>query len=123
MVLIVAAWLGGLVGAAFITIGILEASTGRAVINLSRINWSSREASLIGITRVVQGLAIASYPLIGALALGPPALVRVAPWFWVGHWWGPFAAGVFWLVIVGTLMLQAVLDVRHKRQLQKLAPR
>jgi hypothetical protein len=105
------ACVGGLIGGALITMGLIEVVSGRVVMNWRRMDWTSREAAEIGVTRLIQGVAVALYPLIGGLTLG----AHVIPEFWVGHWWGIFVSAPFSVVILGTLVFQAALEMRHHR--------
>jgi hypothetical protein len=49
----------GLVGGGVIVIGVIEAVTGRILINIRHLPWSRHDAQVIGLCRVVQGIAIA----------------------------------------------------------------
>jgi hypothetical protein len=104
------AWVGGLGGGSLVTLGVIEAVTGRVVINLQRFDWSRNEATWLGLSRVIQGLAIALYSLVGGLALG----AHVLPVFWAGHAWGVFVLLPFWLVVMAALLFQAGLEWQHE---------
>ena len=101
----------GMGAGAMLCIGIIEIVTGHAVINLSRSNWSPRENRASGACTTVQAITLAMYALIGGLALGTHSI----PVFWVGHWWGLFAPAPFAAIILGTMFVQAHLQIRHER--------
>ena len=103
---------GALAGGALITVGVIETVTGRVVVNLQRATWPPREATVLGLARVVQGIVIAAYPLIAGQAIG----AHVIPEFWVGHWWGIFISLPFYVVIMGTVFLQATLELRRQQK-------
>jgi hypothetical protein len=103
---------GGLVGGALITMGLIEARAGRVIVNWQRHSWSRREARQLGLSRVIQGIAIASYPLIGGLSLS----AHLIPLFWVGNRWGFLVPLSYGFVIVATLFFQAALEIRSERR-------
>jgi hypothetical protein len=103
--------IGGLIGGALITIGLIEVRTGGAIVKRHRPSWSSREARLLGLSRVIQGVAIAVYPLFAGLSLS----AHLIPLFWVGHIWGFLVPSSPFFVIFGTLFFQAVLERRSER--------
>ena len=107
---IVAVWLFSLVGGALITIGLITFVTGRRVINVQRINWSRREAKLLGLCSVVQGAAVAAYALYGGLAVG----LHVIPYQGAGSPWAMFVSAPLWLVVFGAIGVQVVIEHRHK---------
>jgi len=57
---VVVAALSGAVGGGFAVLGAAEAVTGRLVINLRHLPWSRRDAEVIGLCRVIQGVLIAT---------------------------------------------------------------
>jgi hypothetical protein len=53
------ATVAGLVGGGIAVIGAIELATGRILINIRQLPWSRHDAQVIGVCRVVQGIAIA----------------------------------------------------------------
>ncbi len=68
-----AATFAGVAGGGIAVLGVIEAATGRMVINLRQLPWPRRDAQLIGICRVLQGTVIATYGAMAALILGSGA--------------------------------------------------
>jgi hypothetical protein len=110
--MIAAVWLLGIGAGGLLCIGIIEVARGQAVINLSRSTWSVGENRASGVCTTIQGAAVAIYALFGALIFGAHAI----PLFWVGHWWGLFAPAPFAVIILGTLYVQAYLQIRHENR-------
>jgi hypothetical protein len=71
--------LGGAAGCGIGVMGLVEAITGRLMINLRRLPWSRRDAEIIGLCRVVQGVLIAvqsvAVALIVATQAGPESRI------------------------------------------------
>jgi hypothetical protein len=65
-----AATVAGVAGGGIAVLGVIEAATGRIVINLRQLPWPRRDAQLIGTCRVLQGTVIATYGAMAALILG-----------------------------------------------------
>jgi hypothetical protein len=107
---IVAVWLAGIGSGALLCIGIIEIAKGQAVINLSRSTWSVRENRASGVCTTIQGFVLGIYALFGGLALSAHALPMVG----VGQWWGLFAPAPFAVIFLGTLFVQAYLQIRHE---------
>lgn len=110
--IIVALWLLGIGSGGLLCIGIIEIARGQAVINPSRSTWSVGENRASGACTTIQAAALAIYALVGGLMLGAHAF----PMFWVGHWWGLFASAPFTLIFLGTLFVQAYLEIRHENR-------
>jgi len=64
---VVIAALAGAVGGGFAVMGLVEAVTGRLVINLRHLPWSRRDAEVIGMCRVIQGVLIATQGVVVGL--------------------------------------------------------
>lgn len=64
------ATVAGVAGGGIAVVGAIEAASGRIVINLRQLPWPRRDAQLIGICRVMQGIVIATYGAIAALMVG-----------------------------------------------------
>ena len=81
--LLINAWFGGIVAGSGLTVGLIELVTGRFVINLGRLKWSTSEVRIGGLAISVTGLYLAIYVLCMALrpawwdGLQPTMLVMV----------------------------------------------
>lgn len=104
-------WLAAMAGGSLLTIGMMEVLTGRALINLNRVNWSSHEATLFGLTRVVQGLCFGLYGLIGVLFVGRVIGFPVLP-----TPWGLFASFPLYLILLATFIAQGLIAARNHRR-------
>jgi hypothetical protein len=109
---IVVVWLLGICSGGLLCIGIIEIARGQAVISLSRSTWSVGENRVSGVCTTIQGAAVAIYAVFGGLTLGAHAI----PLFWVGHWWGIFAPAPLAVIMLGTLFVQAYLQIRHENR-------
>jgi hypothetical protein len=116
--MIVEVWLLGIGSGGLLCIGIIDVARGEAVINLSRRTWSVGENRASGVCTTIQGAAVAIYALFGGLMFG----AHVIPLFWVGHWWGLFVSAPFAVVILGTLFVQAYLQIRHENRRRVARP-
>jgi|SRR5215831_4077177 len=76
----------GIFGGGIAVLGIIEAATGRIVINLRNLPWSRRDAQVIGLCRVAQGILItaqgAAVALMMATQLGV-AIQFMLPAYWI----------------------------------------
>jgi hypothetical protein len=83
---IVIAAFGGMIGGGFAALGIVEVVTGRILINPRHLPWSRREAQIIGLCRVVQGVVVAGEGAALAFMTGTdmgPASRFMLPVFWM----------------------------------------
>jgi len=49
----------GLFGGGIVAVGAIELTTGRILINIRQLPWSRHDTQVIGVCRIVQGIAIA----------------------------------------------------------------
>lgn len=105
------AWLGGMTAGALIAVGAIEMVTQRAVINLNRIEWSNAEAALLGLSRLIQGLDLGLYILLGTIT----TIARLVPTPGVGQPWGLFVSAPFYLIFMGALGLQVLIEWHNKK--------
>lgn len=104
-------WLAAMIGGSLLTIGVMETLSGRAMINLNQVNWTREEATLLGLTRVVQGLDSGIYGLVGALFLS-----RVVDFPFAGHVWGLFLSLPLGVIFLATLFAQALIAAQNQRR-------
>ena len=106
LVAVLVATIGGLAGGASIFIGAYEALTGRILINRRHLPWSRRDAKVIGVCNVVQGLAVA---IEGAMIAFMWAMAAT-----------PFSLFGVFVVVNGVLlvafMVQAAVQVQMSRR-------
>jgi hypothetical protein len=106
---IIAVWFTSLISGMLLMVGLTAVFTGRALINVHRIDWSIREARWLGVWWVVESIAFGAYSLNAGLTTG----AHVIPLAGVGSALGLFASAPFFVVIFGGLVAQAVIEHRH----------
>lgn len=94
-----------------LTVGVMEVLTGRAIINLNKVSWSREEATLFGLTRVVQGLCCGIYGLAGLLFIS-----RVIGFPLAGTPWGFFVSWPFALLFLAMVIAQGLIAARNRRR-------
>jgi hypothetical protein len=105
-------WVVAMFAGALIAVGVVEMVTGRVVINLRRIDWSEREAIWLGLTRMVQGLSFGLWALLSILTV----VGRIIPVPGAGTPWMIFVSAPFYVTFMAMVVVQALLESRHKRQ-------
>ena len=100
-----------MIAGGLITIGVMEMLTQRAIINPNRVNWTKDEATLLGLTRLIQGLGGGIYALVGTLTL----IAKVVPIRGAGHWVTPVGALLFMWVVLGTIGSQGLIAAHNGR--------
>jgi len=105
---VVTVWLVAFFSGALSVVGVIQVVSGRVFLNFRR-DWSEVEARRLGWSRVVQGLSLGAYALVGGLIFG----AHTIPLFWVGHPWGAFVSLPLMLVFLGALVYQLLIDIRH----------
>ena len=70
---VVIAALGGAVGGGVVVMGVVEAFTGRLLINLRQLPWSRRDAEIIGVCHVIQGMVTVAQGVVVALIFATQA--------------------------------------------------
>ncbi|TME03492.1 MAG: hypothetical protein E6I53_07255 [Chloroflexi bacterium] len=92
-VTLVSAWVGGIVGGAGVTLGVVQVVTGRMIINPRRWNWSVGEVRILGLVTAAEASILAIYSLVGGLVLSTgPSPNWVAPAWWYDVVWLIFPA-------------------------------
>jgi hypothetical protein len=99
--IIATAWFAGLVGGAFVGLGVFQALTGRSLMR-KRISWSVGEIKVLGVVWAVTGLVLAIVALVGSLQIASdqPA---------------PFATFVFPIALGGPIG-QLLIEQHHNRR-------
>ena len=100
---IVGVWLGTFLYGALFALGTVEAALGRVIVNPTRINWSVREARLLGLARANFGVIGAVYGLAVVLIY---VVAQRFPPFWVG--------GLVFAIALGVLTFQGLMEQHHK---------
>jgi hypothetical protein len=104
--LIGSVWFFSALFAAWTAIAVAQIVTGRALFLLflpRRVNWSDREARLLGLAWLVSGLFGLIYTLVGGLRLA----AHQTPPFWMEALWS--------LIFFGSLTFQLLLVQRHNK--------
>ncbi|HKC19201.1 MAG TPA: hypothetical protein VKE27_06165 [Candidatus Dormibacteraeota bacterium] len=104
-------WVVGMMAGALIVAGAIEMIAGRAVINLTRVTWTRDEATVLGLSRVLQGLSLGSWGFIGAMLSA-----RLMPLPGVGTPWAIFTSAPLWLVFIAALGLQVLVMWHNKKE-------
>jgi hypothetical protein len=106
-------WVIAFTSGALAALGIAQAAAGRIfrIFNRRHIDWTVGEVRLLSLTWAFAATSWAVWALFGALMFG-----HVVPLFWVGHWWGMFISAPVWLITVGTLLAQGLIELRHNHQ-------
>ena len=111
VVALMVSWGGGVCGGAFMTLGIIEARSGRMVIpgRLQRLEWTRGEVRIHGGVSAVMGLALAIYGLTTGFAL-------LKPLNWTQHAWLHVFTLLVWLLIPAALTVTPLLERHHERR-------
>ncbi|HEY8815357.1 MAG TPA: hypothetical protein VIP57_09675 [Candidatus Dormibacteraeota bacterium] len=110
---IVVTWVIAFTSGALAALGLAQAASGRVfrIFNRRRIAWTVGEVRFLGATWAVAGTSWAVWALFGALTFA-----HIVPMFWVGHWWGIFISFPVWLITMGSLAAQVLIELRHNQQ-------
>jgi hypothetical protein len=96
---IAVAWFAGLVGGVFVSLGMVQALTGRSVMR-KRSNWSVGEIKMLGVVWAVAGLVLAISALVGSLQTA-------------AHQSTLFVTFALWPIILGGPIGQLLIEQRH----------
>ncbi len=91
------------------TLGVMSVVTERLYFNPRRIQWSSREVRMLGLTMAVQGLILGLWTVVLTLTLS----FRTLPWFWLGPSWGIPQLWLPFIALSLTLAFTAWIQLRH----------
>jgi hypothetical protein len=108
---LVPTWFGGIVAGVVMTLGTIELSTGRMVVNPRRLKWSVGEVRVYGFISALFGLIVAIYVLVNAIVLSTgPRQNWVGPGWWYDLDWLMYALGI----VVATSLL--LVEQHHNKQ-------
>jgi hypothetical protein len=108
---VVMVWVIAVTSGAWAALGVAQAASGRLfrMLNPRRIDWTAREARLLGWTWAIQGVTWAVWDLFGGLSFA-----HAIPMFWVGSSWGAFISAPVSAITLGTLLFMALVEQRHE---------
>ncbi len=111
-------WIFALFSGGVLTLGLIALATGRVPFNIWGEAWTSGEARRLGAVWTVVGATYAIYGLLGGVVLRSEYETRATnPLF--GHWWGFFVPMIPGLVLLGGLLTQLQIYIRHRRRVSE----
>jgi hypothetical protein len=117
-VLIAGVWMIALFSGGVLTLGLIALATGRAPFNMRGAAWTRGEVRRLGAVWSVVGATHAIYGLLGGVVLGIEYETRAAIPL-IGHWWAVFVPIVPGLVLIGGLLIQLEIYIRHRRRVRE----
>lgn len=93
------------------TVGIIQAVTGRVVWNPRRLNWSVGEAKVMGLGMTAPALFVVVYGLVGGLVLSTGGSPN-----WRGPDWWNYVQLASFVFLFPFLILMGLLEQHNKRR-------